>query len=185
MKLTVGVPSLRETVAGLELQLRSVKKPWNTIHGAEMLCQALEELLAPSKKKRCCTSVVALVLKGYNIQRFVQFPASVCLLVGLCLLEYCRGEIRVMSICRLVLFTLFLLYNNNNNNNNKYYYYNYNHCCCCCYYYYYDTQQYSCFRHCAISQKVMGSIPDGVHKIFHSLNPSDCFVGPGVLTQCQ
>jgi hypothetical protein len=47
MQLTVWVPSLHETVAGLGLQLPSVKNLWNTIHEAEMLCQALEELLAP------------------------------------------------------------------------------------------------------------------------------------------
>jgi len=51
------------------------------------------------RKQRCWTSVVAFVLKGYTFQRFVQLAPSVCL----CLLEYCRGEIRVVSICRLVL----------------------------------------------------------------------------------
>ena len=50
MQLAVGVPSLHESVAGLELQLSSVKNLWNTIHGAEILCHALEEILAPSKK---------------------------------------------------------------------------------------------------------------------------------------
>jgi len=51
MQLAVGVPSLQETVAGLELQLPPMKNLLNTIHGAEMLCQALEALVAPSKKK--------------------------------------------------------------------------------------------------------------------------------------
>jgi hypothetical protein len=32
-------------------------------------------------------------------------------------------------------------------------------------------------RHCATSQKVVGSIPDGVYRIFHSLNSSGCSVG--------
>jgi tRNA (uracil-5-)-methyltransferase len=50
MQLAFGVRSLRETVAGLELQLPPVKHLWNTIHGAEMLCEAVEELLAPSKE---------------------------------------------------------------------------------------------------------------------------------------
>ena len=50
MQLAARVPSLHETVAGLELQFPLVKNLWNTIHVAEMLCQALEELLAPSKK---------------------------------------------------------------------------------------------------------------------------------------
>jgi len=50
MQLAVAVQSLHETVAGLELQLPPVKNLWNTTHGAEMLCQALEELLAPSKE---------------------------------------------------------------------------------------------------------------------------------------
>jgi len=50
MRLVIGAPNLHDTVAGLELQLPPVKNLWNTIHGAEMLCQALEELLAPSEK---------------------------------------------------------------------------------------------------------------------------------------
>jgi hypothetical protein len=36
-QLAVGVPSLRESVGGLELQLPPVKELWNTIHGAEIL----------------------------------------------------------------------------------------------------------------------------------------------------
>jgi ribosomal protein L11 methylase PrmA len=50
MQLAVGVPSLHDAFGGLELQLSPVKNLWNTIHGAEMLCQALEELVAASKK---------------------------------------------------------------------------------------------------------------------------------------
>jgi 2-polyprenyl-3-methyl-5-hydroxy-6-metoxy-1,4-benzoquinol methylase len=50
MQLAVGVPSLRETVDGLKLQLPPVKNLWNTIHGVEMLCQASDEILVPSKK---------------------------------------------------------------------------------------------------------------------------------------
>ena len=69
MKLAVGVPSLHETVAGLKLQLSSVKNLWNTIHGAEILCQALEELLAPSKKTTTLDVGCGIGLKGlYSLQ---------------------------------------------------------------------------------------------------------------------
>jgi hypothetical protein len=51
VQLIVRDWSLRDTVAGLELQLPPVKNLWDRIHGAEMLCQAVEELLAPSKKR--------------------------------------------------------------------------------------------------------------------------------------
>jgi len=64
MQLTVGVPSLHETVAGLELQLPSVRNLLNTIHGAEMLCQALEELLAPLKKTTVLDVGCGIGLKG-------------------------------------------------------------------------------------------------------------------------
>jgi len=37
-------------------------------------------------------------------------------------------------------------------------------------------------RHCATSQKVAGSIPDGVTGIFHSHDPSSCNMALG-LTQ--
>ena len=175
VQLAVGDPSFHETVAGLELQLPSVKNLWNIKHGLRFCARLWKNYWRHQRKQRCWTSFVALVLKGYNFQRFVQLAASVCLFVCLCLLEYCRGEIRVVSICRSVLlFTLFLLYNNN-----YYCYYNYNHCSCCCYYYYYGTRQYSWLTHCATSQKVMGSIPNGVYRIFHSLNPSGYFGGLG------
>ena len=132
VQLAVGDPSFHETVAGLELQLPSVKNLWNIKHGLRFCARLWKNYWRHQRKQRCWTSFVALVLKGYNFQRFVQLAASVCLFVCLCLLEYCRGEIRVVSICRSVLlFTLFLLYNNN-----YYCYYNYNHCSCCCYYYY-------------------------------------------------
>jgi len=148
-----------------------------------MLCQALEELVAPSKKTTILDVGCGIGLKGLYFSK-VCTACSICLFVCLCLLEYCRGEIRVVSICRLVLlFTLFLLYNNKNNNCcycYYYYNYNYNHCSCCCYYYYYGTRQCNWLRHYATSEKDMGSIPYGVYWIFHSLNPSGCFVGPGV-----
>jgi hypothetical protein len=38
----------------------------------------------------------------------------------------------------------------------------------------------SCFRHCATSRKVAGSIPDGITGIFHCLNLSGRTYGPGV-----
>jgi hypothetical protein len=50
VQLIVRDWSLRDTVTGLELQLPPVKNLWDTIHGAEILCQAVEELLGPSKK---------------------------------------------------------------------------------------------------------------------------------------
>ena len=34
------------------------------------------------------------------------------------------------------------------------------------------TRKHSWLKHCATSQKVMGSIPDGVIRIFHWHNPS-------------
>ena len=42
------------------------------------------------------------------------------------------------------------------------------------------TRWHSWFRHCAISQKVAGLIPDGVTGIFHSHNPSSCTVALGL-----
>jgi hypothetical protein len=45
-----------------------------------------------------------------------------------------------------------------------------------------DTRWRSLLRHCATSQKVAGSIPDGVIGIFHWLNPSNCTIALG-LTQ--
>jgi hypothetical protein len=50
VQLIVRNSSLHDTVTGLELKLPPVKNLWDTIHGAEMLCQAVEKLLAPSKK---------------------------------------------------------------------------------------------------------------------------------------
>ena len=135
MQLAVGVPSLRETVAGLELQLPPVKNLWNTIHGAQMLCQALEELLAPSKKTTVLDIGCGIGVLGLYLSK-VCVVCSICLCLFVCfyLSKYCRGKVRVVSIYRLVL--LFLLYNNNNKN----YYYNYHqHHSCCCYYYYHDT----------------------------------------------
>jgi hypothetical protein len=38
---------------------------------------------------------------------------------------------------------------------------------------------WSWLRHCAVSQKITGSIPDGVIGIFHCLNPSGRTNGPG------
>jgi len=70
MQLAVAVQSLHETVAGLELQLLPLKKLWNTIHVAEMLCQALEELLAPSKKTMLDIGC-GIGLLDYTFQRFV------------------------------------------------------------------------------------------------------------------
>jgi hypothetical protein len=37
-------------------------------------------------------------------------------------------------------------------------------------------------RHCATIQKVAGSIPDGVNKIFHSVNPSGRNYSTGVVS---
>jgi len=113
MQLAVGVASFHETAAGLELQLPSMKNLWNTKHGARCCARIWKNYWRHQRKQRRWTSVVALFLK-YCI------ACSICLFVCLCLLKYCRGEVRVMSICRLVfLFTLFLLYNNNYN----FYYY--------------------------------------------------------------
>jgi len=84
-----------------------------------------------------------------------------------------------VSIYRVVLcYPLFLLYNNNYYY--YYYYYHHHHCCCCCCYDDYGAWYCSWLRHYPTSQKVMGSIPDGVFGIFHLLNPSGCSVGPGV-----
>ena len=120
MQLAVAVQSLHETVAGLELQLPPLKKLWNTIHVAEMLCQALEELLGPSKKTVldiCC----GIGLLGFYLSK-VCIAGSIFLFVCFCLLKYCRREVGVVSIYSLailfllfLLFPLFLLYNNNNN----------------------------------------------------------------------
>ena len=81
-QLAVGVPSLRETVAGLELQLSPVKNLWNTIHGAEMLCQALEELLAPSKKTTVLDIGCGIGLLGLYLSK-VCIACSICLFVCL------------------------------------------------------------------------------------------------------
>jgi hypothetical protein len=42
------------------------------------------------------------------------------------------------------------------------------------------TRWHSWLRHCAISQKIAGSIPDGVIEIFHWHNPSGCTMSTGV-----
>jgi hypothetical protein len=41
------------------------------------------------------------------------------------------------------------------------------------------TRWCSWLRHCATSREVAGSIPDGVTRIFHWLNPSGCIVSLG------
>jgi tRNA (uracil-5-)-methyltransferase len=82
MQLAVGVPSLHETVAGLELQLPPVKNVWNTVHGAEMLCQALEELLAPSKKTTVLDIGCGIGLLGLYLSK-VCTACSIFLFVGL------------------------------------------------------------------------------------------------------
>ena len=91
MQLAVGVPSLHETVTGLELQLPAVKNFRNTIHGAEMLCQALEELLPPSKKTTVLDIVCGIGLLGLYLSK-VCIACSICLVVCFCLLKYCRGK---------------------------------------------------------------------------------------------
>jgi SAM-dependent methyltransferase len=102
--LVVGVPCLQETVAGVELQLPPVKNLWNTIHGAEMLCQALEELLAPSKK----TTVLDI---GCGIGLLGLYLSKVCIACSICLfvLKYCRGKLRGV---RITTIPHLLLYNN-------------------------------------------------------------------------
>jgi len=107
------------------------------------------------RKLRRWTSVVALVLN-------VCIACSICLLVCFCLLKYCRGEIRVKWICRLVLlFTLYKI------NYYYYYYYTYNHCsCCCCYHYYYGIWQCNWLRHCGTSQKVWAQFQVGYTEFF-------------------
>jgi tRNA (uracil-5-)-methyltransferase len=82
MQLAVGVPSFRETVAGLELQLPPAKNFWNTIRGAEMLCQALEELLAPSKKTTMLDIGCGIGLLGLYLSK-VCIACSICLFVCL------------------------------------------------------------------------------------------------------
>jgi len=79
--LAVGVPSLRDTVAGLELHLPPVKNLWNTIHGAEMLCQAVEELLAPSTKTTVLDIGCGIGLLGLYLSK-VCIACSICLFVG-------------------------------------------------------------------------------------------------------
>jgi tRNA/tmRNA/rRNA uracil-C5-methylase (TrmA/RlmC/RlmD family) len=81
MQLAFGVPSLRETVAGLELQLPPVKHLWNTIHGAEMLCQAVEELLAPSNKTTVLDIGCGIGLLGLYLSK-VCVACSICLFVS-------------------------------------------------------------------------------------------------------
>jgi hypothetical protein len=105
-ELVVGVPCLQETVAGVELQLPPVKNLWNTIHGAEMLCQALEELLAPSKKMTVLDVGCGIGLLGLYLSK-VCIVCSICLFVCLFVLKHCRGKLRVVSS-----LPHFLLYNN-------------------------------------------------------------------------
>ena len=82
MQLTVGVPSFHETVAGLEMQLPAVKNLWNTKHGAEILCQALEKLLAPSKKTTELDVVCGIGLNGLYLSRVCSLQhLFVCLFV--------------------------------------------------------------------------------------------------------
>ena len=89
MHLVVRVPYLHDTIAGLEVQLSPTKNLWNAIHGAEMLCQAVEELLAPSKKTTvldigCGIGLLGLYLSkvcvAYSIFLFV--CCFVCLFVS-------------------------------------------------------------------------------------------------------
>ena len=132
MQLVVGVPCLHETVAGLELQLPPVKNLWNTIHGAEMLCQALEELLAPTKKTTLLDIGCGIGLLGLYLSK-VCIACSIYLFV----LNYCsensKGSVNLQVIPPLLLFLLY---------NNSYYYYHH-HCCCyryyCHHYYFYGT----------------------------------------------
>jgi len=81
IQLAVGDPSFHETLAGLELQLPSVKNLWNIKHGLRFCARLWKNYWRHQRKQRCWTSFVALVLKGYNFQRFVQLAASVCFFV--------------------------------------------------------------------------------------------------------
>ena len=81
MQLVIRAPNLHDTVAGLELQLPPVKNLWNTIHGAEMLCQALEELLAPSEK----TTVLDI---GCGIGLLGLYLSKVCITCSIVLFVY-------------------------------------------------------------------------------------------------
>jgi tRNA/tmRNA/rRNA uracil-C5-methylase (TrmA/RlmC/RlmD family) len=87
MQLVVGVPCIKETVAGVELQLPPVKIFWNTVHGAEMLCQALEELLAPSKKMTVLDIGCGIGLLGLYLSK-VCIACSICWLI--CLFVCCK-----------------------------------------------------------------------------------------------
>ena len=82
MQLAAGVPSLRDTVAGLRLQLPAVKNLWNTIHGAEMLCQAVEELLVPSKETTVLDIGCGIGLLGLYLSK-VCIACSICLFLSL------------------------------------------------------------------------------------------------------
>jgi hypothetical protein len=78
MQLILGVPCLDETIAGFKLQLPPVKNLWNTTHGAEMLCQALEELLVPSKKMTVLEIGCGIGLLGLYLSK-VCIACSICL----------------------------------------------------------------------------------------------------------
>jgi hypothetical protein len=108
LHLVVRVPNLHETVAGLELQLPPVKNLWNTVHGAEMLCQALEELLVPSEKTTvldigCGIGLLGLYLSKVCIACRIFFVVCcfVCLFLSFKVLV--EEKLRVVSMYRLVL----------------------------------------------------------------------------------
>jgi hypothetical protein len=146
MQLAVGVTSLQETIAGLEVHLPPVKNLWNTVHGAEMLCQALEKLLAPSKKMTVLDIGCGIGLLGLYLSKvciacsiFLFVCCFVCLFLSL---KYCRGKERVVSIYRLVLLLPLLLLSNNNDYYQYYYYYYYYH-----HYYYYHYYYHHYYYH--------------------------------------
>lgn len=84
MQLVFGVPCLQETVSGVKLQLPPLKNLWNTVHGAEMLCQIVEELLVPSKEVTLLDIGCGVGLLGLYLSK-VCMACSIYMFLCVCL----------------------------------------------------------------------------------------------------
>jgi tRNA/tmRNA/rRNA uracil-C5-methylase (TrmA/RlmC/RlmD family) len=83
LELAMGAPCLEETIAGFKLQLPPMKYLWNCVHGAEMICKAVEELLAPSNKMTvlevgCDSGLIGLYLSKVRMKCH-EYACSTCL----------------------------------------------------------------------------------------------------------
>jgi hypothetical protein len=74
----MGSPYLEETVLGLKYHLLPTTHFWNNIRATEMVCECVEELLAPTKRISIVEVGFGLGLVGLHLSRVRMANAGIC-----------------------------------------------------------------------------------------------------------